>query len=68
MGSYKNYRLVQKYAEGNPNCLNIWFVLPTGQGHLIATIIFPSDQQYGDNHICADEICTALKKRIRKSF
>lgn len=65
MGMNSNFKLVPKF---NNNLLNIWITLPNGDSKVIAYICFPADQQMGDNVKCAEELCAALKKRIRKSL
>lgn len=59
-----NFKLVPKLAN---NLLEIWFVLPNGEGRAIAWVVFPKDSQMPDNVTAANDICAVLKKRIRKS-
>lgn len=61
---HRNFKLVPKIAEG---AMVVYYIAPNGETLEICRVLFPSDNQMGDNVICAEEICVALKKRIRKS-
>ena len=61
-----NIKLVPKMLS--PSTLGIWAVLPNGDNRQIAQIDMPNDMQMNDNLECANAICDALKKRIRKSI
>lgn len=60
----KNFRLVPKF---NGKEVGIFCVMPDGDGYLIAKLNLPNDNQQLDDMKCVEEICVALKKRIRKS-
>jgi hypothetical protein len=59
-----NFRLVPKFSE---NMMDIVFVLPNGDCRVIARVCLPCDGQHNDDLSCAEEICSALRKRIRRS-
>lgn len=61
---FSNFRLVPKFTG---NTVEIYFVIPNGDGHLVAKIYFPNDNQQLDNMHCVEEVCASIKKRIRKS-
>lgn len=60
-----NFRIVPKMTS--PNTCDFYVVLANGDSRLIAQVMFPCDGQMNDNVECANTICMALKKRIRKS-
>ena len=60
-----NIKLVPKMLT--PATLGIWAVLPDGDNRQIAQIDLPNDMQMNDNLECAEAVCAALRKRIRKS-
>lgn len=59
----QSFRLVPKIT-GNFLCI---FLVYNGGHQEIARIIFPNDCQMNDNVECANAICAAMQKRIRKS-
>lgn len=61
------WKLITKYY-GHNNILDIGICWGNGRLEHIARICFPDDNQLGDNVSCAEEICAALNKRIRKSI
>lgn len=60
----QNFKIVPKM---NQNVLCVFLVYPNGENQEIGRVIFPNDFQMNDNVECAEEICNAIKKRIRKS-
>lgn len=60
-----NYKLVPK-MEGN--IVIIILVTANGEGHQIARIMLPNDNQVTDNVDCINEICATLRKRIKRSI
>lgn len=60
-----NFKVVPKLHQ---NVLCILAVCSNGTGKEIGRVIFPNDFQVNDNVACAEEICTAIRKRIRKSI
>ena len=59
-----NFRLVPKF---DGNCLVILYEW-NGDARIIAQILLPADKQLSDNVETANDICSILKKRIRKSL
>ena len=57
-------RLVQKFTG---NVLDIGIAYGNGDSEHIARVVMPNDKQINDDLECANAICVALKKRIRKS-
>lgn len=57
-------RLVQKFTG---NVLDIGIAYANGDSEHIARVVMPNDKQINDDLECANAICVALKKRIRKS-
>lgn len=57
-------RLVQKFTG---NILDIGIAYANGDSEQIARVVMPNDKQINDDLECANAICVALKKRIRKS-
>lgn len=57
-------RLVQKFTG---NVLDIGIAYANGDSEQIARVVMPNDKQINDDLECANAICVALKKRIRKS-
>lgn len=60
-----NFKLVPKFSD---NLMEIWFVLPNGDGRAIAWVTFPNDKQMSHNVEAGNDICAILKKRIRGSI
>lgn len=58
-----NFKLVPKFYN---NLLNIWYV-SEDQSLLIAQLLMPNDQQRMDDVQVAGDICSCLKKRIKKT-
>ena len=61
------WRLVVKYGGRNKNILDIGLAWSNGSLDHILRAVLPDDGQIGDNVSCAEEICAALNKRLRKS-
>ena len=59
-----NFKLIPKFSD---NLMEIWLVLPNGEGRAIAWVTFPNDKQMSHNVEAGEGICTILKKRIRLS-
>ncbi|MCM1542125.1 MAG: hypothetical protein NC121_12820 [Blautia sp.] len=59
-----NFRLVPKF-EGNHLVI---LYERNGDAMAIAQILLPADRQLADNVEAANDICSILKKRIRKSL
>lgn len=57
-------RLIQKFSG---NVLDIGIAYANGDSEQIARVVMPNDKQINDDLECANAICVALKKRIRKS-
>ena len=60
-----NFRIVPKFRG---NLMDVGIDMPNGDARVIARVNFPNDGQHVDDIACAEEICVALKKRIRKSI
>ncbi len=60
-----NFRIVPKMIDAVT--LSLWLVLSNGDSLEIGRVRMPSDGQMNDNLECAQTICDAIKKRIRKS-
>ena len=62
----KSFRIIPKIV--GVNCAEIWCLWNHDEdGIIIASVRFPVDGQWNDSMECLQEICTSLKKRIRKS-
>ncbi|MBO5279255.1 MAG: hypothetical protein J6B06_07180 [Lachnospiraceae bacterium] len=60
----RKFKLVPKISQ---DVMAVFYIDPNGETLEICRVLLPNDNQMGDNVICAEEICVALKKRIRKS-
>ncbi|MCX4267819.1 MAG: hypothetical protein OSJ62_04035 [Lachnospiraceae bacterium] len=60
----QSFRLVPKMEQ---NLLRIFLVYSGGKNEEIARVVMPHDNQMNDNVNCAEEICTAIRKRIKRS-
>ena len=60
-----NFRMVPKMIS--PDTCDIYIVLSNGDSRQIARVLFPHDGQMNDNLECAETVCIALKKRVKKS-
>lgn len=61
------WKLVIKYVGQNKNIVDIGIVFNNGNAEHILRAVLPDDNQIGDNVQTAQELATALNKRIRKS-
>lgn len=59
------FRIVPKMMDSAT--LSIWLVHNNGEQLELGRMRMPMDGQMNDNLECAQSICTALRKRIRKS-
>lgn len=59
------FRVVPKMMDAAT--LSVWLVYSNGDWLELGRIRMPADGQMNDNLECAQTICDALKKRIRKS-
>ena len=64
--SGRGFRLVPKMIDAGS--FGIWIVLSNGESKQIGYFLVPSDAQFNDNLYLADEICKAMRTRIRKSI
>lgn len=60
------FRVVPKMLDGAT--LSVWVVFSNGDNMELGRLRMPMDGQMNDNLECAQTICDALKKRIRKSI
>lgn len=58
------FRLVPKF---DGNCLIILYEC-RGEVRVIAQILMPADQQLSDNVKAADDICSIMRTRIKRSL
>lgn len=65
MATGQSFKLTTKL---NGNYIEIYYVVSTGYIRKIAVIEIPCDSQWRDNIELVDEVCTAIRKRIRKSI
>ena len=61
----QSFKLTTK-MEGN--FIEIYYVVSTGYIRKIAIVEVPCDSQWRDNVDLVDEICNAIRKRIKKSI
>ncbi len=60
-----SFRVVPKMMDAAT--LSVWLVYSNGDSMELGRIRMPADGQMNDNLECAQTICDAIKKRIRKS-
>jgi hypothetical protein len=64
-----SYKIVPKFIKDNngAHTIHIGIVFSNGEKKLLAVVLLPHDGQLNDDVQCAEEICTSIRKRIKKS-